>query len=188
MKKLLFSLIAIVMFSFVGEAQTLRAEFLHGKSTQAEIVEAFNKLSEKDQRDLWLEKFDQLLSLNLPAEHKELIQKLRDGVDKGVDKSQASEYLANAASLAKITPKKDFGLMFELLQDYEYTGSFIDTKELPSSYITDLENTDMFARANCSCRWCLGYGGSTGSNCTSTSSGCGFLWMQSCNQCIVCLP
>ncbi|PDS25374.1 bacteriocin fulvocin C-related protein [Flavobacterium branchiophilum] len=103
--------------------------------------------------------------------------------------------MQNIVNLAKITPKRDFGLMFETLEDYKYNGRFIDTKEVPESIIKDLSNLNLFidagtsvvARGNCSCRWCIGFEGHTGTNCNPSTSGCGFLWMQSCNQCILCL-
>ncbi|PDS25375.1 hypothetical protein [Flavobacterium branchiophilum] len=66
MKKILFGLIATVMFSVMGNAQNLRTEFLRSK-THKEAVIALNKLSEGEQKKLWLEKLDQLLSLSLSS-------------------------------------------------------------------------------------------------------------------------
>jgi hypothetical protein len=185
MKKVLFGLIATVMLGFVGNAQSLRADFLKGK-THRQAVEAFNQLTESDQKKLWIEKIDQILSQNLPIEHKKLVTEIRTGVDKGVDKNSAQAFLGSAANLARITPAKDFGNMFETLADFKYDGKFVNTKKMPESIILDIQNLDLFARGNCSCRWCLGQG-STGSNCKATLDGCGFLWLQACNQCVLCL-
>jgi len=93
-----------------------------------------------------------------------------------------------------VTPAKDFGFMFETLLDYKYENRFVDNKSLPESFINDLNSLNAYAnlsagtlaRGNCSCRWCLGMG-TTGTYCKPTDSGCGFLWLQSCNQCILCL-
>ncbi|POS00558.1 hypothetical protein Q361_1613 [Flavobacterium croceum DSM 17960] len=194
MKKLIFGLIAIVMFSILGNAQNLRTEFLKGK-THKEAVVAYNKLSEGEQKKLWLEKIEQLLSLSLPNEHKNYISKIKNSIEQGVNRDQSKEFLQNIVNLAKITPMKDFGMMFETLEDYKFYGKFIDTKAVPETIIIDLANLNLFtdastssvARGDCSCRWCLFHDGQTGTNCNRTSYGCGFLWMQSCNQCVLCL-
>lgn len=37
-------------------------------------------------------------------------------------------------------------------------------------------------RTTCNCRWTCWLLGETNRNCTPTSHGCGFLWIQGCNQ------
>ena len=193
MKKLVFGLIVTILLSTASYGQNLRATFLEGKKSHKEIVDAYNKLSDTDQGLLWLEKFNQLLSVNLPKEHHDLIKKLRDDFKDGIDTEQSVTFFGIAAELAKITPAKDFGHMFESLYDYEYNGKFIDTKNLSQEFIDDVKNLTPYpnlsteAKGNCSCRWCLGHQGHTGKNCKITDSGCGFLWLQSCNQCVFCL-
>ena len=186
MKKLLFGLIVTLMICLSGNAQNLRADFIKGKKTNKEVIEAFSKLSEEEQKQLWLEKVDQLLTLKLPSEHHELIKEIRDRMDKGVDQESASAFLKNASNLAKITPLKDFGEMFEMLEDYHYDGKFSDTKSVPDSIVKGIAELDLFERGACSCRWCLFSTTSTGTNCSPTRSGCGFFFMQECNQCILC--
>lgn len=192
MKKLIFGLIATVVFGFVGNAQDLRAKFLEGKKSHQEVVDAYNKLSDSEQKELWQEKFNQLLTLKLPKEHLDLIKKLSDDFIDGVDADSSEDFFVIASELARITPAKDFGYMFETLNDYAYKGKFIDSKKLSEEFINDVKNLNPFvnlnvsAKGKCSCRWCLGMG-TTGNNCTVTEHGCGFLWLQSCNQCLLCL-
>jgi len=185
MKKLLFSFIAIFVLCFSTNAQHLRADFLKGK-THKQVVESFSQLSESGQKELWLEKMDQLLSLKLPSQHHDLVKKIREGMDKGVDTESAPAFLKSASQLAKITPRQDFGEMFEMLEDYQYSGKFSGTENMPDSLVEGLADMDLFNRGACSCRWCLFGTTSTGTNCAPTKSGCGFLWIQECNQCILC--
>jgi hypothetical protein len=79
-----------------------------------------------------------------------------------------------------------FGSMFETLADYKYVDHFSDQTAVPATVVNDILSLNLF-KSGCSCRWCLGHSGNTGTNCTPTASGCGFLWMQECNQCILCL-
>ena len=194
MKKLFFGLVATVLFVSNANAQNKRTEFLQGKKNHKEVVAAYNVLTDAEQKALWLEKFDQLTSLDLPKEHKELKKKLRDDFADGVDNDPKEDFFRTAADLAKITPAKDFGYMFETLTDYKYEGKFLDTKKLSKEFVEDVAGLNPFVnlpttvanRGNCSCRWCLGMG-TTGTNCKPTEHGCGFLWLQSCNQCILYL-
>jgi hypothetical protein len=193
MKKLILGVIATVFFASHVNAQTAREKFLEGKKSHKEVVDAYNNLSDAQQKELWLEKFNQLAELDLPNKHSELIKKLRDDFADGVD-AEKEDFFITASELARITPAKDFGYMFETLEDYKYEGKFIDTKLLSDEFVNDVKNLNAFinlkdsiaARGNCSCRWCLGMG-TTGTNCKPTEHGCGFLWMQSCNQCVLCL-
>jgi uncharacterized protein YeeX (DUF496 family) len=193
MKKLFFGLIATVLLMSNVNAQNVRAKFLEGKKSQKEVVDSYNKLSDQQQKELWLDKFSQLSKLNLPKEHLALINKLYENFKDGVDNNPEEDFFITASELAKITPAKDFGYMFERLEDYNYNNKFIDSKKLSDSYIIDLKNlnpfnniNDISARGNCSCRWCIGMG-TTGTKCIVTEHGCGFLWLQSCNQCVFCL-
>lgn len=186
MKNLLFGIITTVMFSFVGNSQTFRENFLKGM-TSDQVIEAFSKLSESDQKKLWLEKIDQLISLKLPNEHHNLIKEIRETIDKGIDEKSSSYFLNSVAKLAQITPLKDFGNMVETLGDYKYDGKFDDTRKVPETIIKGIESFDMFSKGSCSCRWCLFGTTTTSKNCNPTKSGCGIFWLQECDKCILCL-
>ena len=149
-------------------------------------MDAFSKLSEGEQKELWLEKMDQLLSQKLPGTHVKLIKTIREGVGKGIDKTTAQNFLKSASDLAKITPRQDFGKMFERLEDYQYSGKFSGAENMPDSLVEGIASMDLFNKGACSCRWCLFGTTSTSTNCKETKSGCGFFWMQECNQCVLC--
>lgn len=105
MKNLLFGIIATVMFTSIGNSQTFRQDFLKGK-TEKQVIEAYGKLSESDQKKLWLEKMDQLLLLQLPDEHLHLIKEIRVAIDRGIDEESASSFKAHVSKLGEITPLK----------------------------------------------------------------------------------
>lgn len=90
MKKV-FLIVTIILVNFVGNSQNLRANFMKGK-THDQAVKAFNELSGNDQKELWLEKMDQMLSLKLPNEHHNLIKEIKEGISSGVDKSNSQSF------------------------------------------------------------------------------------------------
>lgn len=192
MKNLLFGFIATIMLSITVNAQgTLRANFLKGK-TYDQVIADFNKLSIKDQNDLWLEKLDQLLSQNLPAEHKSLIARLKNIMTKTPYSPTADGFVDASVSLAKITPLEDLSGMYESLYDYNYNGKFTGKTLVPDYIINDIlkintvPTAKAITRGPCSCRWCVGHEGHTSTNCTPTEHGCGWFGWQSCNQCVFC--
>ncbi len=189
MKKIVLAVIAIVAFSFVGNAQSLRADFLKGK-TQDEVVSSYGKLSLKEQDNLWLEKINQLLSQKMPNEQLTLIKTWQ----KSIINHDYNGLKSVAINLAKITPEYDFLKMVESLSDYNYTGKFIGTTNVSVNIIKDLENMptssttptiDPNGRAACTCHWCGGLG-TPGTNCKPTGSGCGFMWLYACDHCMAC--
>ena len=77
MKKLLFGFLATILLTFTVNAQgTLRANFLKGK-TYEQVVTDFNKLTNDEKNDLWIEKMDQVLGEDLPMEHKTILTQVR---------------------------------------------------------------------------------------------------------------
>jgi hypothetical protein len=190
MKKLFFGLIAMVMISFSGNAQNLRANFLNGK-THDQIILDYNNLSTEGQNALWIEKLDQLLSQNLPQQHKTLIENIREIMMNNQNPTRVDGFIQNAVELAQITPLEDLSSMYESLYDYNFTGNFSGNTITPEVIIDDIRNlnnpkTPSTGRVTCSCRWCIGHEGHTGTNCEATDYGCGWFGFQSCNQCITC--
>lgn len=114
MKKLVFGLIITILLSTASYGQNLRATFLEGKKSHKEIVDAYNKLSDTDQGLLWLEKFNQLLSVNLPKEHHDLIKKLRDDFKDGIDTEQSVTFFGIAANWRKLHLRKILGICSSL--------------------------------------------------------------------------
>lgn len=192
MKKLLFGFIATVMLSFTVNAQNLRADFLRGK-TYDQVVLDFNKLSKNEKNALWLEKLNQLLTQNLPQEHKVLINKIKTIMIQTPYSPNATEFVNTAVSLAQITPLEDLSPMFESLYDYNYSGTFNGTTVVSDQIINDIRNINDNTQTSggrtagpCSCRWCIGHEGHTSTDCKPTEHGCGWFGMQSCNQCVFC--
>ena len=190
MKKLVFGLIATVVFGFVGNAQDLRAKFLEGK-TQDEIVADFNKLNDSEKTALWVEKMDQLLNEDLPKENKVVISELRDMLLKNGYSSKVDGFVETVINLAKITPLEDFEKMFCSLNDYTYNEKFIGTEKVPEEILSDLININnpindvnlLDRKRDCSCRWsCWMTGGTASTKCVITDGGCGFFLMQDCTH------
>lgn len=191
MKKLIFSLLACVAFAFQGNAQDLRYKFLEGKSRD-EVISQFNQLSVDQKNDLWLEKINQILSQDIPSTHKELIGSLKEELKKIPYSSKSDKFVEVAVGLAEITPLEDFILMFESLKDYKFAGKFNSETKVPAELLKDIKSINnpisntTTADRPCSCRWCIGMGTTSG-NCTPSDGGCGFLWMQDCTRCVLCL-
>ncbi|MFV8356688.1 bacteriocin fulvocin C-related protein [Flavobacterium sp. XS1P32] len=172
----------------------LRESFLKNKDYSS-VKNDFNLLDKKGKIELWNEKLNQLLSQELPADIKNLIKKLIVELNKKqVDPKIMSE---TAVSLAKSIPAEDFYKMFTELNDYRYEGKFKGNTIAPKEIITDLYSMNYDYKANeigaeinkttvtraCNCNWtCDSYAGGSTANCTSTTSGCGFLWAFSCER------
>ena len=172
-----------------------RLDFLRGKSFEV-IKNDYRILPEQVQKELWLEKVQQLLTQKLPQPQLLLIKELENELLKTEFSLNSSSIDAKiddiGLNLAKITPKANFLAMFVTLDDYYFKDKFIDT-EICSECIADMEsdlkkkggieNTLKTRRLNCDCKWTCGAGGyTTTSNCNPTSSGCGWLWRSPCGE------
>ena len=160
----------------------LRTTFLEGKN-YSKISNDFNMLSKKEKTDLWNDKLNQLLSLDLPIEHKELISDLKLEISK--DQMDVKKISNIAISLAKLTPEEDFAKMFTNLYDYNYYGKFEGKTKVSIKAIEKFKiNNSINSKIPCNCEWtCSWYGNST-SNCKTTSSGCGFMWFFECEHAV----
>lgn len=170
-------------------SEQLRAAFLAQKNYQ-QIKKDYLALEESTKNELWLEKLNQLKQLDLSEEHKILIQELSDQL--GRDTSDLKMITALAVELAKITPEQDFLMMFGNLEDYQprNDGGFHDdliSVELQESLLSisspEKEVKSLSGKTpDCNCSWtCDWYNnGYSDTNCNETTTGCGFLWLQSC--------
>jgi hypothetical protein len=176
---------------------SFREELVKGK-TPIEIKDNYLKLSGEKQLNLWKSKIDQLLNQSLPEAHLALIKKLKSELSKFKSQNDITfngEIQKIAINLAEITPEIDFLKMFVMLEDYKFKSRF-EGIEICHDCISDmskqnesiLPNKALETRAgNCNCEWTCGVlelitGNSTSSNCTATKSGCGFLWLSSCEH------
>lgn len=171
---------------------TLRESFLKDKDFETAKSD-FNALKEKEKIDLWNEKLDQLLTQNLPAEHKKLIKELKTELKKS---SINVETISNiSVRLTDITPENDFYKMFTSLENYKFEEHFVGTvkvnddlkkslKSLRFNYTKNVISNS--AKSNgkpCNCNWtCSLYAGGSTRNCSVTTSGCGFLWAFECEN------
>jgi hypothetical protein len=163
----------------------------------------FFKLSFKEQKMLWIDKFSQIQSKNISKEHNQLLQSLKSELEKSTKVNdlynENMEFIT--LKLMKITPKSDFIEMFMTLDNYK--GNFSSNNfELCNWCINELE-TDFPAKrkiignyyskigqnqdvsklsqveGSCNCSWtCLE---DATSNCT-ISGGCGFLFLFDCKK------
>lgn len=207
-KKILkFSIIALLLSALILVActkdnfttdsaaeNTLRESFLKQKDFST-IKSDFNNLTEKEKIALWNEKLDQLLTQNLPLEHKKLIIELNAELKKT---NINVENVSNISfHLANITPEDDFYQMFMSLNDYKFEGGFIGTakvndalkkslKLVKFNYTKNTNIPNLNAKTNggaCNCNWtCSLYAGGSTTNCRQTTSGCGFLWAFPCEN------
>jgi hypothetical protein len=188
MKKLVFGLIATVMFGFVGNAQGLRAAFLQGK-TQDQITKTFRALTPQQKNALWVEKMDQLLTQKLPTAHITKISALKALMIKNV-RTNLADFITPAIGLVSITPEDDFIKMFESLYDYNYVnGKFIGTNPVSANIIASINklgtppasNTGGTAARACNCNWTCSLYATNSSVCVATIDGCGFLGFSPCD-------
>lgn len=171
-----------------------RLDFMKGKSFEV-IKNDYRILPEQVQKELWIEKVQQLLTQKLPQPQLLLIKELENELLKTEFSLNSSSIDAKiddiGLNLAKITPKADFLAMFVTLDDYYFKDKFIDT-EICSECIADMEsdlkkkggieNTLKTRRIDCNCKWTCGLSGGSTSSCNPTSSGCGWLWRDPCGE------
>jgi hypothetical protein len=176
----------------VDVSTKFRSDFLKGKD-YAKVKSDYYVLDKKEKVQLWNEKLEQLLRENLPAENRNLIMQLKLELNKEVFASKAISEIA--INLAKITPEEDFFRMFSDLNDYNYGGKFKGVNRVSDDVLMDLRSINPDTQAKimltlktasipCNCDWTCSWYGSTRLKCTSTRSGCGFLWAFECDKAV----
>ncbi|VDG81676.1 Uncharacterised protein [Capnocytophaga ochracea] len=178
-----------------NEIKDFRTEFIENKSSE-EILNDFNEASFEVKQKLWIEKMDHLLKQDFNSDIKKNIKIIKDFIEDFGDKDKYQRFNEATIKLAESIPYEDFYLMFESLNDYNYSGNFIGKNKVSENFIDDIaklktsyyiggysDSNMATARLGCNCRWCLSelYMEPT-ENCTESSWGCGFLFLQSCNK------
>lgn len=175
------------------DTNQLRSIFLKDKDYN-HVKKDYLSLENSVKTDLWIEKLNQLQNSNLPENHKNLIQELTIELKSG--NSNETKLRSLAIELAKITPEHDFLMMFGALEDYspKIDGGFHDdfiSIELQENLqsigsFNEKAKTNLTGKAlpECNCSWtCDWYNnGYSDTNCNETTTGCGFLWLQSCDE------
>jgi len=199
-KTLNLIVIAILLFTSCSDQQSdllqetseLRATFLTGKEYR-QVKTDYSSLKDSAKNDLWIEKLNQLKGLHLSPNHDNLIDNLTQQLKD--DSSDLEKISLLAVELAKITPEYDFLMMFGSLEDYspKNNGGFhdnvisIDLQEnlLKLGSLEKKKNINITGSSpDCNCSWtCDWYNnGYSNTNCNETTTGCGFLWLQSCEE------
>ena len=150
---------------------------------------------------MWNSKLSQILNEDLTSQQKDIVQKIKNETPNLDNVNYDGVRLIELSiEMAKITPQDEFIRMFSFLGDYKR-----DSQAYKKSIQNDLIVNDLktflntinsqnykFYQSNenggnknvkpeCNCKWTCGMYGGTDDNCTGSSSGCGFLWLQSCN-------
>lgn len=177
-----------------SKARELRTSLVTGKSSE-EIRKIFNSASFETKQTLWADKMDYLLEQEFNDEIKQNIQILKNFIKDFGNKDKYEEFNEAVIRLAELVPSDDFSLMFESLDNYNFSGDFIGKEKVSKEFITHIHSLKSsyymggkidpkVARLACHCRWCWfeSVAGTTTRNCDESDLGCGFLWLQSCNR------
>jgi hypothetical protein len=159
----------------------------------------FNDLSTNDKIKIWSEKLDQVLTQNLTDEQRTLVQGIKIELPNVASDDYDGIRLAELGlEMAKITPEDEYIRMFEMLDDYHRDNSLYTNNIDNANIVDDMniflqevkDNKDLYqhetlSKGSCNCKWTCGFYSGHTDNCIKTDSGCGFLWMSSCNGAII---
>ena len=165
------------------QVSNFRINFSRNK-TQAVLKDDYRSLTISKQKELWLDKLNQIKTQTLSSKQLNLINELEIVIsgkdDEFISSNQKIKNLG--IDLALITPREDFIQMFSSLENY-IPNTGIST-EICNECISDLKNESIisdkskvsFRLGGCNCKWTCGWGPYvSSSNCTPTDTGCGFL-------------
>ena len=190
------SIITLFYISCTKEADTnveseqlsFKESFINNQTTSEQKV-SFKQLSDVDKTTLWKEKLNHLKKSNLPNEHLLLINNLLSELKSNgyIQNQHNPKVLEITKRLFKITPAEDLKRMFFCLDDYKYLGQFDTSSRYLSFDDSNLQKNSKSVvtsksagKEPCTCRWtCSSLGHS---DCTTTTTGCGLLWLWSCNR------
>lgn len=198
---LLNTLVLLSLFSCKNEGNIIetnqtdyRTDFISGK-TQGEIRDEFSSLPQEKQKMLWISKLSDLEKQEFNLSIKNNISALKNFIGEDFSYQKKGEFLKAVVDLGKIIPYEDFYLMFGVLDNYPFTGSFVGNKKIPQRFLHSFEEEfenyenskdglELSALSDCTCRWCIVFDdiGKKSSNCRETRFGCGFLFLQSCDS------
>ena len=194
----LFSL--LVIQSCRSSADEKMDEYRNDLDLKSELVkkETFKGLSTSEKIDLWKSKLNQILSQDLTNEQKNLVEQIKNEIPNlNSQEYNGVKLIELSIQMAKITPQDEFIRMFSFLGDYKRSSTeyskviendlivndletFLNTVKTRNSAFYENETINKSAKPECNCKWTCGMYGGVDDNCTGSSSGCGFLWLQSC--------
>ena len=135
------------------------------------VIENYNSYSSKNKTLFWVDRIEKVSSLkDLDDKQISLINEFKLNLEEtGIDKLASSD-----ESMQLIEQ------LFHTIKGGEYFSFDKNSFSNKSEFIGGNELTAR--RTTCNCRWTCWLLGETNRNCTPTSHGCGFLWIQGCNQ------
>jgi len=201
---ILVTLITSLLYTSCGKNEldhSLTRKILLQESSKDKLLEKYNSLSYSDKMKIWEEKLLQSIE-NSPKEYNEHIHSI---INKIKSTSSAQE-LINSDDFRDLTMKtaeniapSTFTDIFFSLNDLHFDNSgVIESKSEESRDLINYlkqsfekaRNTKPSSTQNksaekpCNCNWTCGDSASecTHSDCEATDTGCGFLWLFSCEQ------
>jgi hypothetical protein len=163
----------------------------------------YRKLSFENRKSLWIDKLNQVLTTSIPLNSKQLISNLILELGNANDEVEVldnDKVRKISLELVEVFPQEDFLKVFSSLANYtpRHSEIFSDfnpcefcKEDMVNSWTYDAKNSSNTAhreseeKKECSCKWTCEDDGQTtcvSTDCKSTSRGCGFLWMQSCEE------
>ncbi len=215
MRKLNFYLLFSFIFFFSSSCEKNEtAESVENLTFRERFIENSDYLTTKQnfknvdisiKYELWNEKLDHLLALDIPEEILDLIKKIKIEYNRSKYQENSSNIKKIAVQIAQLVPDEDFVKMFFSLQNYD---SNIDNlkKQISSSseLISYLQNSKLtyFEQENnsnnklpdCNCNWSCSAQTINpvvcyATSCNSTNSGCGLFGMSGCDGLVyICDP
>lgn len=183
MKKMIY-LILFVSFLNCSQIETIDV-------SEELVIENYNSYSLENKTRFWINRIEKTTSLkDLNDKQISLINEFLLNLEEtGIDKLSSSKVsMEIIEQLFKTIKANDLIEIFSI-NEFVNSQAFKSVEYLPfdaDSFSNKSENIkgDEFASrlTSCNCRWTCWLLGGTNRNCTPTSHGCGFLWIQSCNQ------
>ena len=155
------------------------------------VIENYNSYSSKNKTLFWVDRIEKVSSLkDLDDKQISLINEFKLNLEEtGIDKLASSdESMQLIEQLFKTIKANDLIEIFSInasIPDHSLKGGeyFTFDKNSFSNKSEFIGGNELTARrTTCNCRWTCWLLGETNRNCTPTSHGCGFLWIQGCNQ------
>lgn len=204
MNRPLLLLVILFMFSLIScnhltddivqSENDIRTQFLKGKS-KSEIQFEYHKLEIGEMKNLWISKLNQTLEGELKEVQKKLVKDLIFELRKVSSyENLYNENIKNIGlKLAENFTFEDFVGSFSTLNNYSVSNNNFGFCEVCFASFSDDWgfNTESFRilaeDSPCNCKWTCGgtFGPEvdcTTDKCEETSSGCGFLWLQTCKE------
>ena len=183
MKKMIYFIFSVFLLSCTqGEPEEVSEEL---------VIENYNSYSSKNKTLFWVDRIEKVSYLkDLDNKQISLINEFKLNLEEtGIDKLASSdESMQLIEQLFKTIKANDLIEIFSInasIPDHTLKGGeyFTFDKNSFSNKSEFIGGNELTARrTTCNCRWTCWLLGETNRNCTPTSNGCGFLWIQGCNQ------